>query len=138
MEKRWCSACGEAFQPQPQAPSQTYCSREECQRARKRLWQRTKRRTDHDYHENQERAQASWRRKNPDYWRRYRESHPTYTVTNRQKQKARNARRKDGAIANSDASAPWLPETGIFILTQIDDPSSGHHSQWMVHLVRLS
>lgn len=138
MEKRWCSACGEAFQPRAQTPGQTYCSKETCQRSRKRLWQKTKRKTDHDYHENQAQAQATWRGKNLDYWRQYRETHPTYTENNRREQKARNARRRDDAIAKSDASRRWLPPDGVFVLTHIGASSSRAPQQWMVRLTLIA
>ncbi len=75
MEVRWCSGCGQAFSPRPQSPRQTYCAAEPCQRERKLLWQKTKRRSDEDYVANQTKANAAWTRRNPDYWRRYRENH---------------------------------------------------------------
>ncbi len=45
---RNCAHCGQAFQPHPQVPNQTYCSSAECQRARKLRWQQNKLRTDPD------------------------------------------------------------------------------------------
>jgi hypothetical protein len=108
MERRWCSACGEAFEPRPQAPRQLYCAKAACQQSRERLWQKTTRKTDHDYHQNQAQAQSNWRDEHPDYWRRYRETHPDYVSANRQQQGLRNARRasrrREEVIANSDAS----------------------------------
>ncbi len=136
MEKRWCNACGEAFEPRPQAPRQAYCSKEECQRWRKRLWQKTKRRTDHDYHDNQAQAQSNWRSAHPDYWRRYRETHPAYAASNRQQQKQRNARR-DGEIANSDMSAPGWPTAGVFRLIAVDPVSWDGRQEWLVRMTRV-
>lgn len=133
MEKRWCNACGEAFEPRPQAPRQAYCPKDECQRARKRLWQKTKRRTDHDYHDNQAQAQSNWRSTHPDYWRRYRETHPVYAASNREKQTRRNARR-NGAIANSDASASGWPTQGVFRLIAVDPVSWAGRQEWLVQL----
>lgn len=72
MSERWCNACGQTFLPRPQSPRQTYCPKASCQKARKLLWQRTKRRSDQDYIANQSKANAAWARRNPDYWRRYR------------------------------------------------------------------
>jgi hypothetical protein len=139
MEKRWCSACGEAFEPRPQSPRQAYCPSEACQRARKRLWQRTKRRTDEDYRQNQAVAQEVWRRTHPDYWRRYREAHPDYTMSNRQQQQTRNARRtgSDGVIAKADASTPLLPAAGVFRLTQLEPTYRGARREWTVHLTLM-
>lgn len=72
MEERWCSACGELFHPRPQCPGQSYCSKVSCQKERKLLWQRIKRKSDPDYVANQAKANSAWAKRNPDYWRRYR------------------------------------------------------------------
>ncbi len=142
MEKRWCNACGEAFEPRPQAPRQLYCAKAECQQSRKRLWQKTKRKTDHDYHQNQAQAQSNWRSGNSDYWRRYRETHPDYAATNRQQQKQRNARRapsqRGPLIANSDASTNGLPTTGIFRLVAVDPVTWAGRSEWVVQITLTS
>ncbi|MCO5125090.1 MAG: hypothetical protein M9915_15280 [Rhizobacter sp.] len=139
MERRWCSACGDAFEPRPQAPRQAYCPNEACQRARKRLWQRAKRSTDDDYRENQAVAQEGWRQSHPDYWRQYREGHPEYTASNRQQQKQRNARRSgsDRVIAKGDASRLRLPAAGIFRLTQIEPDYRGARREWTVQLTLI-
>ncbi len=72
MEERWCSACGQLFSPRAQCPRQSYCSQPACQKARKLLWQKTKRHSDTDYVKNQAKASADWAKRNSDYWRRYR------------------------------------------------------------------
>lgn len=140
MEKRWCSSCGIAFEPRPQAPRQTFCPKDECQLARKRLWQRAKRTTDHDYRENQAAAQKLWRRTHSDYWRKYREEHPDYAAANRERQKIRNARRSgaDSTIAKGDASADRLPTEGVFRLMLLDPSRRRAAREWMVHLTLLS
>jgi len=120
-EKGRCRCCGKAFRPRPQVPNQQYCSERACQNARKRAWQKDKRDRDSDYRENQRSAQKRWAVRNPDYWRRWRESHPAYRERNRQQQTERNAQRKaraedaeqpsseaSGAIAKSDV---WTAET---------------------------
>ncbi|MGC4395653.1 hypothetical protein [Hydrogenophaga crocea] len=84
MKERWCSACGELFQVRPQSPSQAFCAKQDCQRERKLLWQRTKRKSDPDYAANQAKASAAWAKRNPDYWRSYR------------------ARRVEGNLSESD------------------------------------
>lgn len=137
MEKRWCSACGEAFQPRPQSPRQAYCSKEACQQARKRLWQRAKRSTDSDYRENQVIAQELWRRNHPEYWREYRETHPDYMASNRQRQQERNARR-GRLIAKEDASTARLPVLGVFRLTQIEPAYTGARREWTVKLTLIA
>lgn len=140
MEKRWCSACGAAFEPRPQSPRQAYCASEACQRVRKRLWQRTKRNTDYDYHQNQVEAQEAWRQSHPDYWRKYREAHPEYAASNRNRQLIRNARRSNGGatIAKSDASTSRLPEKGVFLLTQLEPDYRGARREWTVQLTLIS
>lgn len=39
MTKR-CACCGQPFEPRPQVPGQAFCSSPDCQRARRRQWQR--------------------------------------------------------------------------------------------------
>lgn len=72
MSERWCSGCGQMFSPRPQSPRQAYCSTKSCQVARKLLWQKTKRKSDHDYAENQKKAAAAWTQRNPEHWQRAR------------------------------------------------------------------
>ena len=59
MIKR-CACCGNSFEPRPQVPDQAYCSSPDCQRARKRQWQRAKLQSDSDYRINQRAAQQAW------------------------------------------------------------------------------
>lgn len=105
-----CIHCGEGFQPRPQNPNQQYCSKPECQKARKRHWQRQKLQNDPEYRENQRDAARRWREHNPDYWRNYRSQHQDYTSRNRRQQHQRNQKRRrnagsgGGVIANMDAS----------------------------------
>lgn len=107
MENRNCKHCEESFRPRPQNPQQSYCSNTECQRARKRLWQREKLESDSDYRENQRQAQKRWQESHPDYWRNYRTSHAGYVERNRELQRERNARRHnlgDAIETANDAS----------------------------------
>lgn len=66
---RHCAGCSKTFEPRPQVPDQAYCSSPECQRARKRQWQKDKLRTDSDYQANQRAAQRAWSARNGSYWR---------------------------------------------------------------------
>lgn len=68
-----CACCGQPFEPRPQVPDQAFCSSPDCQRARKRQWQRDKLRSDPDYRTNQQAAQRTWTQRNQDYWRTRRE-----------------------------------------------------------------
>ena len=104
MERKRCAHCGCPLVPNPRARNQNYCGSKECQRARKRLWQKQKRATDPDYKANQKACQKAWVEKNPGYWRNYRKEHPEYVERNRLLQKVRRSRQSAG-VAKMDASA---------------------------------
>ena len=59
MTTRLCAHCGHPFEPRPQVHDQAFCSAPECQRARKREWQRAKLQSDPDYRINQQAAQRA-------------------------------------------------------------------------------
>jgi len=100
MEKT-CPHCKSKFLPHPAVIKQQYCGSADCQRARKRIWQKAKLARDPDYRENQAAAQRAWRERNPEYWRHYRKSHPAYREHNRLRQRERNRQRR--AVAKRDA-----------------------------------
>jgi len=120
MEEKRCAHCGCPLELNPRSKNQLYCGKKECQRARKRLWQKNKMATDPDYKANQRECNRAWREKNPHYWRGYRRNHPEYVQRNRLLQKARRGRRR---VAKMDASEKisflktgtyWLiPEDGV-------------------------
>jgi hypothetical protein len=56
---RRCACCGKPFAPRPQVPDQACCAAPDCQRARKRQWQRAKLQSDPDYRSNQRAAQQA-------------------------------------------------------------------------------
>jgi hypothetical protein len=89
MEKS-CLCCKKRFKPHPAVPDQEYCSDPECQKTRKRKWQKEKLANDSDYRANQAEAQKQWRSRNRDYWRQYRKRNPAYTEKNRIRQRERN------------------------------------------------
>jgi hypothetical protein len=102
MEKT-CLCCQRRFKPHPAVRDQRYCSRADCQRARKRKWQKEKLARDSDYRANQAEAQRQWRGRNKDYWREYRRRNRAYTERNRVDQRKRNLRRRSGEeIAKMD------------------------------------
>ena len=72
MDTKRCAACEQVFTPRRNVPNQRYCSKPECQRARRRRWQRYKHKTDPDYQANQAAAQRRWRERHREYWGRYR------------------------------------------------------------------
>jgi hypothetical protein len=100
MDKVRCAHCRCLFVPNPRSKNQRYCSKKECQRARKSAWQRQKLDTDPDYKANQRDCQKLWCSRNPHYWQRWREAHPQYGARNRILQKSRRRRR----VAKMDAS----------------------------------
>ncbi len=135
MKIRLCVACGQEFRPSPQVPQQCFCSAKECQRERRRRWQRDKMRSDPDYQDNQKRAQHAWNKRNPDYWRKYREAHPEYAQRNQTMQHERN----QGAIAKMDVSTPPLPmPSGIYRLIPIGPADFAKMDSWTVEIILLS
>ena len=103
MEKT-CLCCKRQLISHPAVANQRYCSDPECQRARKRNWQKEKLARDADYRANQAAAQRQWHSRNRDYWREYRKRNPAYTETNRIRQRKRNrCRRVEAGIAKMDA-----------------------------------
>jgi len=82
------------FRPHAKVPNQKYCSSIDCQRERRRIWQKSKRSNDDDYKKDQIDAQNVWLRRNPGYWKEYRKNNPGYTERNRKLQKIRNLKAK--------------------------------------------
>jgi hypothetical protein len=104
MEKT-CACCKREFIPRPAVRNQQYCGDPECQKTRKRKWQREKLAKDSAYRDNQASAQREWCSRNKGYWREYRRRNPTYTERNRIGQRERNRlRRSVPGIAKMDAS----------------------------------
>lgn len=110
MEPVFCVHCAEEFTPRNRL--QSYCSKSECQRARKAAWQRIKVKTDPDYRAAKKLCQKKWAANNPGYWKNYRSEHPKKAERNRMLQTIRNRRRSKAAtsgqvlIAKMDASNP--------------------------------
>jgi len=102
MEKK-CECCKRGFIPHPAVAHQEYCSDPECQKRRKRKWQKEKLANDSDYRANQAEAQRQWRNRNRDYWRQYRKRNLAYTETNRIRQRECNRGRRSGSgVAKMD------------------------------------
>lgn len=139
MESGRCAFCGQAFRPRPQSPQQCSCAAPACQRERRRRWQQTKRQSDPDYHDNQARAQRAWRKRNPDYWREYRRTHPQYCERNRVQQHERNGRRRERLIAKMDVSTPVFPvPSGIYRISQAPTTGIAKMDAWTVEITLLS
>ena len=95
--------CRVYFSPDPRVKNQKYCSRKECQRVRKRLWQQQKMASDPDYKANQQDCWRRWSQQNPGYWRQYRLENPQYVESNRIRQKERDRKRRWDNLAKMDA-----------------------------------
>ena len=95
-------ACRRLFIPNSHVHNHRYCSKKDCQRVRKRHWQRQKMKDDRDYRLDHRDSQQNWIKENPDYWRRYRSQHPEYVARNRLLQRERDTRRRN--LAKMDAS----------------------------------
>jgi len=147
MEKRRCGACRKLFHPRPQSPDQQFCSAAECQRERKRRWQKARRALDADYRDNDVQANRQWRSQHPEYWRAYRLNQPQYVIRNRQQQRERDrARRRDRVpaaptpgLANEDASSPSYPlETGTYRMIPVTGSELANENAWVVRISWLS
>jgi hypothetical protein len=134
-----CLACGDFFPSRAQIPDQSYCSAPECQRERRKLWQREKRQTDNDYRENQARAHKKWLEGQPDYWHRYRATHPEYTERNRKQQRTRSAARRAGrSIADMDSSTPAsMLASGTYRLSVVGPDGFATMGAWLVRITVL-
>jgi hypothetical protein len=77
----------------PRIKNQSYCNREQCQKARKAKWQREKMANDPLYRRDQKKSNDDWLENNQGYWKDYRENHPEYTNRNRKLQKIRDLKR---------------------------------------------
>ncbi|MCY1537358.1 hypothetical protein D9M68_728490 [compost metagenome] len=133
---RQCQACGLPFEVRPQTPGQRFCPAPECQRRRRREWQRRRLATDADYRENQAQAQRSWVAGHPEYWREYRELHPAYAARNREQQKRRNVTNR---IAKMDV---WKRLTavrsGIYALSPAPQTLIAKMDPWIVRITVLA
>jgi hypothetical protein len=139
MESNPCAACGQPFRAPPQAPAQRFCSSAACQRERRRQWQRTRRREDPEYRDNQAQAQRAWVERNPDYWRKYRQHNPMYERENRAKQQVRDAKRRERVLAKMDASTPDSPvPSGTYWLRPVGSEDLAKMDAWTVEIRLVS
>ncbi len=146
MGRKPCTACGDRFTQRRNVPDQQYCSKRECQRERRRRWQRDKLKQDPDYRANQAAAQKRWREGHPDYWRNYRRTHPEYTARNREQQKTRNRRRGGGdtsplaaPIAKMDVYEEINPiATGTYRMTPESGPGIAKMDAYLVKIQVIS
>ncbi|MDR1661553.1 MAG: hypothetical protein LBR95_03895, partial [Azoarcus sp.] len=125
-----CACCGKLFAPRPQVPDQAYCSAPDCQRARKRQWQRAKLQSDLDNRSNQRAAQQAWSQRHPDYWRDYRAAKPEYEQRNREQQRARD-QAQNTDLAKMDVCE--LP-SGLYRITRHPAFPRENGASWVVEI----
>jgi hypothetical protein len=97
-----CRYCHRPFHPSPFHPQQAVCLSPQCQRRRRSDYHRLKIATDVDYRQSCFDSRKKWRENHPDYQRRYRSHHEAYCQQNRQKQLARNRKRKLSRIVKNN------------------------------------
>lgn len=128
-----CKHCGRLFKANPRIRSfQRYCRQQECQQARKNAWRRAKNSRDEGYRKKRHVSNKRWRKHHPAhrYQRKYRETHPEYVASNREKQQKRNKKRKIvdpiTQIVKSDAlSLERLIKPGVYALLQWNKNNDG-------------
>ena len=147
METRRCAACHKHFHPRPQSPGQEFCSAAECQRERKRRWQKARRAADSDYRDNDVQANRQWRHRHPGYWRAYRRKHPQSVIRNREKQRERERARRlkppqpssTHHLANEDASSlQFSLETGTYRMIPVTGNLLANEDACLVKIALLS
>ena len=147
MGKRRCAGCRKLFRLRPQTPGQKFCAAAECQRERKRRWQKARRAVDPDYRDNDIQANRQWRRRHPGYWRGYRCRHPQVVLRNRDKQRERDRARGPQPsrpapgpnLANEDASMRFCPvKTGTYRLFPVIEGDLANENPWLVKIALLS
>ena len=114
---------------------QYYCGEKACQSTRKRIFDRHKYETNELFRSDKLQNARDRRKKQADkgnsqaswqYQRDYRASHPEYVVDNRQKQRARNARKavktiQETKIVNPDASISQQPDNDqVYAMIAVD------------------
>ena len=103
---------------------QKYCSEEDCQRERRRIWKKRQYKNDDTYRKRCLEGQQAWRKSYPSdqYQKAYREKHPDYVKRNREMQRERNKRFHGGVkerIVKTDAILLRPGLDGTYTLTKI-------------------
>ena len=135
----YCASCGKKFKPRPQILNQAYCSAPECQRERRRVWQKKKRQADPQYRQNDADYHKYWASGHPSYSRTYRTDHAEYTERNRKLQGKRNRKTKRSSIANENASTPDIAlQSGRYWLVPISSDGIAKVDAWIVEITVIS
>ena len=130
-------SCRRLFLPNPRVKNHRYCEKKDCQRARKRRWQRQRLKDDLLYQEDQRDAQQCWMEQNPHYWRHYRSQHPEYVKRNRLLQRERDRKRRMINLAKMDASQSIFPikPGSYYLISAKDDLAKMDPLQFKYYLI---
>jgi len=107
MSQDICEHCKEPFSRYKNRKNQSYCSKEDCQKARKANWKREKAKKDTAFKQYTRQVNRDWRAKSAGYYKAYRKRNPDKAERNRILQRIRNQKRKAKAqkeIEKVDAS----------------------------------
>jgi hypothetical protein len=104
MVERRCRYCERVFQPSKFQPGQSVCSESDCQQRRRSDDHSQKIASDPEYRQVCQDSSRKWRARNPEYWRRRRESNPAIVERNRQQQRVRDQKRRLRDLANNNSA----------------------------------
>jgi len=93
VKKNTCCHCQTLFTPAFRHPNQKCCGKKKCVLAGRAKLQKKKMDEDPHYRENQKLSNEEWKKKNPDYWKKYRSRNPDTTLKNQMMQQIRNLKR---------------------------------------------
>lgn len=97
MSQDICEHCKEPFSRYKNRKNQNYCSKKECQKARKTKWKREKAKKDKSFRHYTRQVNRDWRAKSAGYYKEYRQRNPQKAERNRILQRVRNEKRKTKA-----------------------------------------
>ncbi len=119
-----CQNCGLEKEANYRCKAQRYCHQKACQGARKRGYHQQRMAEDEQYRRDHVQSIADWRSKRPlaEYQRIYRQRHPDYVQKNREQQRWRNQRRRQGKVTSSPSvivkgDTCNSVKSGIYLLT---------------------
>ena len=121
MGERRCRFCEHSFLPSRYQPGQLVCGSPDCQRRRRAEDHRQRIAADPEYRQVCRDSPQKWRARHPDYWRQYRQQHPTAVERNREQQHLRDQKRRLRDLANNNsaldlkrsAAGVWLLGSGL-------------------------
>ncbi len=138
MQRLRCVNCNGLFTPAPQVPKQTYCSKPNCQKERRKQWQKNRLQSDPDYRANQSRAQKAWTEKNPNYWRELRQTGLDYGNSDPAEQDFLKQGSLKPSIKMDPLNAPQNLQKalfdGVFRLKVLAQPRIVNMDVWIVEL----